>query len=90
LVLAPDLAKRTTISVKQEAGYLSFKPGKSYVLFYWNNKWVTVAKQTANINTTEMLFSNVPQNSLLLLVPEYSNHKERPFIMTVDGKRYWF
>jgi len=88
--LAPDLNNRISMVLKQESGYLTFRPGKKYRLYYWNNKWQLLAQQVANIGTSEMLFGDVPKNSLLLLVPEYSQKKERPFIITDDGKRNWF
>jgi hypothetical protein len=37
-----------------------------------------------------MTFVNVPDNALLLLVPQYSKRKERPFIITENGSRNWF
>jgi len=88
--LAPDLNKRISIVLKQESGYLTFKPGKRYKLYYWDNRWQFISQQVANLSTSELLFSNVPKNSLLLLLPEYSQKKERPFMITDDGKRNWF
>jgi hypothetical protein len=32
----------------------------------------------------------VPANALLLLIPEYSQRKERPFIMLDNGERVWW
>jgi len=29
-------------------------------------------------------------NALLRLIPEYSEQKERPFIILADGTRYWW
>jgi hypothetical protein len=90
LVLVPDLKKRRSITVAQQINYLAFQPGKKYKLFYWDNKWTLLNEQTAMPNIRTMTFDNVPDNALLLLVPQYSNRKERPFIITENGTRNWF
>lgn len=40
--------------------------------------------------TTELVFENIPSDALLLLLPEYTQGKERPFIFTETGERQWF
>lgn len=46
--------------------------------------------QTATMESSVLLFSKVPQNALMLLIPEYSEGKERPFIIMNDGTRHWW
>lgn len=90
LVLQPDMEKKRTVHIKEQAGYLAFRPGKRYRLMYWNNAWLKVGEQVPNDHTTELVFENIPSNALLLLVPEYTEHKERPFMIDDNGNRSWF
>jgi hypothetical protein len=46
--------------------------------------------QVATMDADCLQFNQVPQNVLMLLVPEYSERKERPFIIMPDGTRYWW
>lgn len=90
LVLTPNLAKLRNISISQEEKYLIFRPGKKYKLFYWDNAWKLVGEMKAENDTDSLKFENVPRNALLLLVPEYSQKKERPFFITDEGERLWW
>lgn len=90
LVLKPDTINRRTVHIAEQAKYLAFRTGKKYTLYYWNNRWVKVDIKTADTSMKELVFDNVPSNALMLLIPEYSEHKERPFIITDDNKRLWF
>jgi hypothetical protein len=90
LVLQPDTHKMREINLTEQAGYLVFKPGKKYRLFYWNNKWELISETIAKQNMNIMSFKNVPTNALLLLVSEQTQHKERPFIINNQNNRIWF
>jgi hypothetical protein len=90
LLLQPDTLHVHNIQIKSQEQYLKYRDAKKYSLYYWNNKWVLLKTQTAGKMTEEMIFEKVPKNALLLLVPEYSQGKERPFIITDDGERVWF
>ncbi len=90
LVLTPDTVHKGIISIKEDPKYLVYQSGKSYKLFYWNNTWKLLGKRIAAINSHELLFTNVPRNALYLLVPEYSEKKERPFMVMDDGKVIWW
>lgn len=90
LQLAPDTLHTHIIHLPEQDKYLVYKSAKKYSLFYWNNNWRLLATQTANASTREMVFNKVPQNALLLLVPENSEHKERPFMVTETGQRIWW
>ena len=61
-----------------------------YELFYWDNAWISLGTQVATMDADCLQFNQVPQNVLMLLVPEYSERKERPFIIMPDGTRYWW
>jgi hypothetical protein len=89
-VLVPDTIHRRTIVLEEQEKYLAFQPGKKYRLYYWNNSWRPVGQLTAQKNGKNLVFPHVPDNALLLLVPEYSQHKERPFVINGDGKRVWW
>jgi len=90
LVLKPDTLVTRTVHIAEQVKYLAFRNGARYTLSYWNNKWVKVGIKVANTSMKELVFDNVPSNALMLLVPDYSQHKERPFIITSDNKRMWF
>lgn len=90
LVLKPDTINTRTIHIREQPKYLAFKTGKQYTLYYWNTGWVKGGVKKATDGLITMDFEHVPSNALLLLVPEYSKRKERPFIITKDGTRYWF
>jgi hypothetical protein len=89
-ILQPEAGNKRVIEIKEQPKYLVFRPGKKYSLFYWNNSWVKLGVKIPDEQTKELLFENVPSNALLLLMPEYSQGKERPFIVTEKGERFWF
>lgn len=88
--LEPDLQHTRIIEINQQDNYLKFRPGKRYELLYWDTDWVSVGIQTPSKDSTKMVFKNVPSNALLILVPEYSAGKERPFTIDENGKRHWW
>ncbi len=90
MILKPDTLHSHTITLQEQQGYLVFQPQKKYRLYYWNNAWVLLAVKVAAPNTRAMSFEHVPANALLLLLPEYSQRKERPFVITDEGQRLWW
>ncbi|MBO9205402.1 MULTISPECIES: transglutaminase domain-containing protein [Niastella] len=90
LTLKPDLQRVRDIVIKEQDNYLFYRAGKKYKLFYWDNKWKLAGMQTAQEGTHEMTFTKVPRNALLLLVPEYTQRKERPFTINDAGERAWW
>lgn len=90
LVLKADTLHKRSISIKQQDKYLIFRPGKNYKLYYWNNGWKLSGQQRAAEGSTELIFAAVPKNALFLLLPEYSEGKERPFLITDEGARVWW
>jgi hypothetical protein len=87
--LQPDIHHTRTIQVPEEERYLKFRVGKKYQLLMWNNQWQLLGEQTAGQGCTQLTFKNVPANALLILAPEYSQGKERPFMIIENGKRVW-
>jgi hypothetical protein len=90
IVLQPDTIHTHTIHIKEQNPYLIFRTGKRYDLYWWGGKWKKAGTRIPNADTKEFEFPDVPMNALLLLVPEYSQRKERPFIITENGERLWF
>lgn len=90
LHLVPDMSHKRSVIIKEQERYLRFRLGKKYELFYWDNRWISLGVETATVESDNLEFGQVPQNVLLLLVPEYSEKKERPFIIMEDGTCYWW
>ncbi|WP_159523837.1 transglutaminase domain-containing protein [Sunxiuqinia indica] len=90
LLLKPDTMGNRSIIIEEQDRYLKFRPGKKYCLYYWDTKWKLIAEKTASVSTPRLTFDEVPLHALLRLVPEYSQGKERPFIITEDGTRFWW
>ncbi len=88
--LKPDNIHKSTVEIKEQEHYLLFQTGKKYQLYYWDNNWKLAGIKTAAEKATSLSFENVPKNALLILVPEYSKGKDRPFVMQEDGSREWF
>jgi hypothetical protein len=89
-ILIPDLKNKRTITVKEQEKYLMFRPDKKYNLYYWDYAWKSIEVKTTGFSTHELVFENVPGNALLMLIPEYSQGKERPFMITEQGERIWW
>ena len=90
MTLRPDTTNKRAITINEQDKYLFFRPGKNYQLYYWDNGWKLIGEKIATPDAHVMLFENAPKNALFLLIPEYSQGKERPFIITDEGKRVWF
>lgn len=89
-VLNIDTINTHTITITEKEKYLVFKTGKKYRLFYWSDKWIPLGVQIPKENSKQLVFEDVPQNALLLLLPENSQRKERPFIITNAGQRKYY
>jgi len=88
--LKPDFSSSRTVELSQQEAYLIFRPGKRYELFYWDGDWKSLGIQIPKTDSSKMQFRNVPENALLLLIPEYSEGKERPFTVDRSGVRHWW
>ena len=84
-----NINRNISLFIPEKDLYLRYRIGKKYTLHYWNREWVKVETQTAGSNKG-LTFDKVPDNTIYLLIPEYSRGKERPF--TIDKKGgicYW-
>ncbi len=89
-LLQPDTLHWHTIVLHEQDKYLKFHPQKKYSLYCWGTNWIKMGEQMAGDATKQMVFQHIPKNALLLMVPEDSKGKERPFIVTDAGVRVWF
>lgn len=89
-LLQPDTLHKHNIILKEQEKYLKFHPQKKYKLYCWMNNWKKMGEQIATDTTTQMTFEGIPCNALLLMFPEDTKHKERPFTVTDSGERVWF
>lgn len=83
--LIPDYLKKRTISITEAPKFLYYRPEKKYTLYFWDKKWVRVSTKIAD-KSKVMTFEDIPSNTLYLLVPEYSEKKERIFTVTENGE----
>jgi hypothetical protein len=65
-----------------------FIVGKSYSLYYWDNKWRLVNTKEATGSPLE--FNNVPSNAFYWLVADASRKEERIFTIDEDGHQVWW
>jgi hypothetical protein len=77
--------KPINITVAEAPQYLFYRIGKKYTFYYWNGEWVKVGTKTAT-ESKILTFDNIPSNTLYLLVPEYSQKKERIFTVNEKGE----
>jgi hypothetical protein len=89
-ILKPDTIHTHSITLPEQEKYLKYRPGKKYRLFYWNDQWRAIGEQTAPDGCTQLVFTKVPANALLIMIPEYSQKKERPFMIIDSGERVWW
>jgi len=82
--LIPDYENKITVTVTEAPKYLIYRTGKKYTFFYWDKKWINAGTKIAD-ETKVLNFENMPANTLYLLLPEYSERKERIFTVKVDG-----
>lgn len=81
--------QKISLFIPEKDQYLRYRIGKKYTLHYWNKEWIKAETQTAD-TSKGLTFNEVPDNTIYLLIPEYSRGKERPF--TIDKKGgicYW-
>lgn len=62
-------------------------PGHDYELFYFDMGWISLGRQKAR--DYELVYENVPQNSLLYLKNYTAGSEERPFTYE-GGKQVWW
>ena len=89
-ILKPDTLHTHSITLPEQEKYLKYRPGKKYQLFYWNGQWKKIEEQMAPDGCTQLVFAKVPANALLIMIPEYTQKKERPFMILDSGERVWW
>jgi hypothetical protein len=62
---------------------------QQYELFYWDNKWISLGKQTGSNETYRLVYNNVPTNALLLLRNLTKGKEERIFTYE-KGEQVWW
>ena len=88
-VLSPKKTQKIQLTISNKMRYLALRKGKKYTLFYWENRWHKIESRYAT-NNDKITFEDVPLNALLIMVPEYSQGKERIFtIGTNKDILYW-
>ncbi len=78
------ITKETTDFVEEA----DFIVGKSYSLYYWDNKWRLV--NTKEATGSPLKFNNVPSNAIYWLVEDGSRKEERIFTIDEDGHQVWW
>lgn len=61
--------------------------GDEYELFYWNNEWMSLGRQVSD--DYQLIYNNVPKNTLLWLRNLTKGSEERPFTYE-NGKQIWW
>ena len=88
--LVANKSKMISIIMAEQEGYLRFKPGMYYTLYYWDQQWIPADKQAVKPMAKQMQFNSVPSDALYIMIPDRPIGKERPFIITPKGERIWF
>lgn len=78
------VTRQTTDFIEQS----EFNPGKEYILYYWNDKWVEAGRAIAGEGP--LSFTNVPGNAFYWLVEDGSRKEERIFTVGDDGEQIWW
>jgi len=65
------------------------REGEIYELFYWDNQWVSLGKQTGSIETQTLTYNNAPTNALFLLKDLTKGHEERIFTYEKRKQVWW-
>jgi hypothetical protein len=63
--------------------------GQLYELFFWDNKWISLGRQTASNKTYRLHYKNAPSNALFLLRNLTKGKEERIFTYE-GGKQVWW
>lgn len=61
--------------------------GDTYELFYWDNRWISLGRQTADCES--LTYDHVPDNALLYLRNLTKGIEERPFTYENNHQIWW-
>lgn len=78
------ITKETTDFIEQT----DFLPGKTYTLYYWDDKWIKAGQQ--NAGKGPLMFTKVPSNAIYWLVEDGSRKEERIFTVDDSGQQVWW
>ncbi len=81
----PQVIAQITIDPLNDGNHIEI--GDEYELMIWNNGWKSHGKKIAIKN--ELIYKNVPQNSVYWLKNLTKGIEELPFILTENGKQFW-
>jgi hypothetical protein len=84
-VLKPNHNNKINISITEAPKYLYYRTGKKYAFYYWDKEWKHIGTKTAT-ESKVLTFENVPSNTIYILIPEYSEKKERIFTINEKGE----
>lgn len=65
------------------------KDKEIYELFYWDNKWISLGRQTGSITTQSLTYPNAPTNALFVLRNLTKGSEERIFTYE-NSKQVWW
>ncbi|MDR2916476.1 MAG: discoidin domain-containing protein [Tannerella sp.] len=65
------------------------KDNELYELFYWDNKWISLGKQTGNKQIQTLTYDNAPSNALFLLRNLTKGKEERIFTYENNKQVWW-
>ena len=83
--LIPNYDKKIDVTVTEAPKYLYYKTGKKYAFYYWDNGWKYAGTKKTTYEKV-LTFENVPSNTIYILIPEYSEKKERIFTVNEMGE----
>ena len=83
--LIPDYDNKITINITEAPKYLKYRTGKKYSFYYWDDRWISAGTKIIS-DSKSLLFEEIPSNTVYLLVPEYSERKERIFTVNKNGE----
>ena len=89
LLLKINHQKKIDLRIPEKGQYLICRANKKYTLYYWDGEWIKSGEKEIE-KERELSFSGLPSNTVYLLIPEYSQGKDRPFTVQSDGTLlYW-
>jgi hypothetical protein len=80
--------KKVLAQTTDSAAQSHFNNGKTYTLFYWNDRWVEAGSQQAR--GKPLTFNNIPSNALYWLVEDGGHKEERIFTLDLKGHQHWW
>jgi hypothetical protein len=89
-LLRPNTLDKRSVVIDEDNKHITIHAEEKYTLYYWENKWQPAGTLMTHAGMHKLVFSGVPTNALLLLLPEKPLRKERPFMVLDDGKILWW